>query len=71
MFMKEYWAEKSKLIMEDNFYGRMPKAVRDNSTLFGVEIDSISGRIAQYLYPSAKIEISPFQDVTCTHRVIE
>lgn len=46
-----------------NFYGRMPKSVRDNSTLFGVEIDSISGRIAQYLYPSAKIEISPFQDV--------
>ena len=46
-----------------NFYGRMPKAIKDNSTLFGVEIDSISGRIAQYLYPSAKIEISPFQDV--------
>lgn len=46
-----------------NFFGRMPKSVRDNSSLFGVEIDSISGRIAQYLYPSAKIEISPFQDV--------
>lgn len=46
-----------------NFFGRMPKSVKDNSTLFGVEIDSTSGRIAQYLYPSAKIEISPFQDV--------
>lgn len=46
-----------------NFFGRLPKSVRDNSALFGVEIDSISGRIARYLYPSAKIEISPFQDV--------
>ena len=46
-----------------NFFGRMPKAVKDNSNLFGVEIDSISGRIAQQLYPSANIEIAPFQDV--------
>ena len=46
-----------------NFFGRMPKAVKDNSSLFGVEIDTISGRISQYLYPSANIEISPFQDV--------
>jgi len=46
-----------------NFFGRLPKAIKDNSSLFGVEIDTISGRIAQHLYPSAKIEISPFQDV--------
>ena len=46
-----------------NFFGRMPKGIKDNSSLFGVEIDTISGRIAQFLYPSAKIEISPFQDV--------
>lgn len=46
-----------------NFFGRMPKAIKGASSLFGVEIDSISGRIAQHLYPSAKIEISPFQDV--------
>lgn len=46
-----------------NFFGRLPKAIKDNSSLFGVEIDTISGRIAQLLYPSAKIEISPFQDV--------
>lgn len=46
-----------------NFFGRMPKAIKDNSSLFGVEIDSISGRIAQCLYPSANIEIAPFQEV--------
>jgi len=46
-----------------NFFGRMPKSIKGNSSLFGVEIDTISGRIAQHLYPSAKIEISPFQDV--------
>ena len=46
-----------------NFFGRMPKAIKDSSSLFGVEIDSISGRIARCLYPSANIEIAPFQDV--------
>ena len=45
-----------------NFFGRMPKSIKENSSLFGVEIDSISGRIAKQLYPSARIEISPFQD---------
>ncbi len=46
-----------------NFFGRMPKSVKDSSFLFGVEIDSISGRIARQLYPTANIEIAPFQDV--------
>lgn len=47
-----------------NFFGRMPKTVKENSSLFGVEIDTISGRIARRLYPNANIEIAPFQDVT-------
>lgn len=46
-----------------NFFGRLPKSIKSNSSLFGVEIDTISGRIAKYLYPSASIEIAPFQDV--------
>ena len=46
-----------------NFFGKMPKAIKDVSSLFGVEIDTISGKIAQYLYPSANIEVAPFQDV--------
>ena len=46
-----------------NFFGRLPKSIKSNSSLFGVEIDTISGRIAKYLYPNANIEIAPFQDV--------
>lgn len=46
-----------------NFFGRLPKSIKSKSSLFGVEIDTISGRIAKYLYPSANIEIAPFQDV--------
>ena len=44
-----------------NFFGCMPKEMQDNSQLYGVEIDSISGRIAQALYPEADIAISGFE----------
>ena len=44
-----------------NFFGCMPKEMQDNSQLYGVEIDSISGRIAQALYPDADIAISGFE----------
>ena len=44
-----------------NFFGCMPKEMQDNSHLYGVEIDSISGRIAQALYPDADIAISGFE----------
>lgn len=40
-----------------NFYHAMPKELRDTTELYGVELDSISGRIAQYLHPSANIQI--------------
>ena len=46
-----------------NFFGKMPKKVTDASNLFGVEIDSISGRIASYLYPNSQVNIKGFQDV--------
>lgn len=46
-----------------NFLGAMPKTIANNSNLFGVEMDSITGRIAKLLYPDADISISPFQDV--------
>ncbi len=35
-----------------NFFGILPEEMR-NSRLYGVELDSISGRIAQQLYPKA------------------
>ncbi|MBP3799336.1 MAG: hypothetical protein J6I46_16415, partial [Ruminococcus sp.] len=44
-----------------NFFGCMPKEMQDSSYLYGVEIDSISGRIAQALYPDADIAISGFE----------
>ena len=44
-----------------NFFGCMPKEMQDSSHLYGVEIDSISGRIAQALYPDADIAISGFE----------
>ena len=44
-----------------NFFGRMPEEMQKNSRLYGVEIDSISGRIAQKLYPDADIAIQGFE----------
>lgn len=44
-----------------NFFGRMPEDMQKNSQLYGVEIDSISGRIAQKLYPDADIAIKGFE----------
>ena len=44
-----------------NFFGKMPDEMRENSKLYGVEIDSISGRIAQKLYPGADIAIQGFE----------
>ena len=38
-----------------NFFGAMPGGIRDNSRLYGVELDSISARIAKQLYQSADI----------------
>lgn len=44
-----------------NFFGKMPDEMRENSKLYGVEIDSISGRIAQKFYPDADISIQGFE----------
>lgn len=44
-----------------NFFGMLPDEFSD-STLYGVEIDSISGRIAKQLYPNAKIAVKGYED---------
>ena len=44
-----------------HFFGLMPDSMAQKSTLTGVELDSISGRIAQLLYPSANITIDGFE----------
>ena len=44
-----------------NFFGLLPDSMAD-SQLYGVELDSITGRIAQQLYPDANIEITGFEN---------
>ena len=43
-----------------NFFGMLPEEMR-SSRLYGVELDSISGRIAQQLYPKADITVAGFE----------
>lgn len=43
------------------FFGSMPEEMKNNSSLYGVELDSISGRIAQKLYPEALIKVGGFE----------
>lgn len=43
-----------------NFFGSLPDSL-SSSELYGVELDSISGRIAKQLYPNAHIEINGFE----------
>ena len=47
-----------------NFFGAMPDTVRSNSELYGVELDSITGRIAKQLYPSANIQIKGYEQTS-------
>ena len=43
-----------------NFFGLLPDSMA-GSRLYGVELDSITGRIAQKLYPEADIKVAGFQ----------
>ena len=43
-----------------NFFGMLPEEMQ-NSRLYGVELDSISGRIARQLYPQAHITVAGFE----------
>ena len=43
-----------------NFFGMLPESMA-GSRLYGVELDSISGRIAQKLYPDANITVAGFE----------
>ena len=43
-----------------NFFGLLPESMQ-NSKLHGVEIDSLTGRIAKQLYPKANIAIEGFE----------
>ena len=43
-----------------NFFGLLPESMA-NSQLYGVELDSITGRIAKQLYPEAEITVAGFE----------
>ena len=43
-----------------NFFGMLPDSIAD-SRLYGVELDSITGRIAKKLYPQADITVAGFE----------
>ena len=43
-----------------NFFGMLPESMAD-SRLYGVELDSITGRIAKKLYPQADITVAGFE----------
>ncbi len=44
-----------------NFYSSMPKDMSNTSDLYGVELDSISGRIAKMLHPEVKVQITGYE----------
>jgi hypothetical protein len=43
-----------------HFFGMLPDSMQ-NSNLYGIELDSITGRIAKQLYPNANISITGFE----------
>lgn len=48
-----------------NFFGLLPDSMKD-SELYGVELDSITGRIAKQLYPNADIQVKALKRPTST-----
>lgn len=45
-----------------NFFGYMPKHLKPNSQLIGIELDKTTAKVAQILYPKARIYNIGFQD---------
>ncbi len=44
-----------------NFFGMLPLSMRENSSLYGVELDHLSSDISKHLYPNASIQNSGFE----------
>lgn len=63
--LKQFGFEKGNILEPScgigNFFGRLPVEF-EKSKLYGIELDSISGRIAKKLYPNAKIEITGYEN---------
>ena len=46
-----------------NFFRVMPKEIKEDSELNGVEIDTVTGELAKQIYPEAKINVKGFEKV--------
>ncbi|HHT7841012.1 TPA: DEAD/DEAH box helicase family protein [Streptococcus suis] len=46
-----------------NFFAAMPKHLRENSELYGIELDTITGVIAKHLHPNSHIEVKGFETI--------
>lgn len=46
-----------------NFYSVLPESM-ENSKLYGVELDTVSGEIARQLYPEAEIQVKGFEQTS-------
>ena len=58
---------KAGMILEPSmgvggFFGNMPEEMKNGSHLYGVELDSVTGRIAKAIYPKAEINVKGFED---------
>ena len=45
-----------------NFFEAMPKSMAEDSRLYGVELDPITGRMAKLIYPEAHIEVRGYEN---------
>lgn len=52
------------------FIGNIPESMQ-SSKFYGVELDSISGRIASKLYPNANIQIKGFEETTFSNNLFD
>ncbi|MGF3225959.1 helicase-related protein [Facklamia sp. P12932] len=53
-----------------NFIGSLPKKMSE-SKIYGVELDSLSGTIAKYLYPQADIQIKGFEETNFSNNFFD
>lgn len=53
-----------------NFFGLLPESMQ-SATLMGVELDSITGRLAKQLYPQANITVDGFERVNLPDNSID
>ena len=54
-----------------NFFARMPEDLSKVSDLIGIEKNVISGRMAQALYPDAKIVVKPYEQVQLPNNSVD